>query len=67
MWTVGGAFEGQYNLAAGMATTGSLTRWFRDELAADLPDDTAYQTLFDEIKTITPGCRWSNRIALFQW
>ena len=37
MWTVGGAFKGQYNLAAGMATTGSLTRWFRDELAADLP------------------------------
>ncbi|MFC2054444.1 FGGY-family carbohydrate kinase [Chloroflexota bacterium] len=55
MWTVGGSFKGQYNLAAGMATTGSLTRWFRDELAADLPEDTAYQTLFDEIKTVTPG------------
>jgi len=55
MWNVGGAFEGQYNLAAGMATTGSLTRWFRDELAADLPDDTAYQTLFDEVKTVPPG------------
>jgi len=55
MWTVGGSFKNQYNLAAGMATTGSLTRWFRDELAADLPEDTAYQTLFDEIKTITPG------------
>ncbi len=55
MWTVGGSFKSQYNLAAGMATTGSLTRWFRDELAADLPEDTAYQTLFDEIKTVTPG------------
>jgi xylulokinase len=55
MWSVAGAFQGQYNLAAGMATTGSLTRWFRDELAADLPDEDAYQILFDEAEKITPG------------
>ncbi|MBT3713198.1 MAG: sugar kinase, partial [Anaerolineae bacterium] len=55
MWTVGGAFNGQYNLAAGMATTGSLTRWFRDELAAELPEETAYQTLFDGAAEIEPG------------
>src|SRR5574337_1113434 len=46
MWMVGGAFKGQYNLAAGMTATGSLTRWFRDELAKDLPEETAYNTLF---------------------
>ncbi len=55
LWTVAGAFEGQYNLAAGMATTGSLTRWFRDELARDLPEDTAYATLFAQAETIPPG------------
>jgi xylulokinase len=55
MWTVAGAFQGQYNLAAGMATTGSLTRWFRDEFAADLPEDQAYQTLFDEAAKVPPG------------
>jgi xylulokinase len=55
MWTVAGAFEGQYNLAAGMTTTGSLTRWFRDELAADLPRDRAYATLFSEAETVEPG------------
>ncbi|MGD8465963.1 MAG: FGGY-family carbohydrate kinase [Anaerolineae bacterium] len=55
MWTVAGAFEGQYNLAAGMATTGSLTRWFRDELAADLPSENAYATLFAEAETVAPG------------
>ncbi len=55
MWTVGGAFNGQYNLAAGMATTGSLTRWFRDELAADLPEETAYKILFDDAANIQPG------------
>jgi xylulokinase len=55
MWTVAGAFEGQYNLAAGMSTTGSLTRWFRDELASDLSSDSAYETLFKEAETIEAG------------
>jgi xylulokinase len=55
LWTVAGAFQGQYNLAAGMATTGSLTRWFRDELARDLPEETAYVTLFKDAEVIAPG------------
>jgi len=55
LWTVAGAFRGQYNLAAGMSTTGSLTRWFRDELARDLPEETAYATLFEQADTIAPG------------
>ena len=55
MWTVAGAFKGQYNLAAGMATTGSLTRWFRDELARELSEETAYATLFAETANIEPG------------
>ena len=37
------------------ATTGSLTRWFRDELAKDLPEDQAYKTLFEEAESIAPG------------
>jgi xylulokinase len=55
VWTVAGAFAGQYNLAAGMATTGSLTRWFRDEFAADLPEEQAYQILFDEAAQVALG------------
>jgi xylulokinase len=55
LWTVAGAFRGQYNLAAGMATTGSLTRWFRDVLATDLPRETAYATLFAEAAQVPPG------------
>lgn len=51
LWTVAGAFRGQYNLAAGMATTGSLTRWFRDELAAD----SDYTTLFAGAGRTPPG------------
>jgi xylulokinase len=55
MWTVGGAFDGQYNLAAGMATTGTLTRWFRDEFAKDLSEDQAYAHLFDAAAAIPAG------------
>jgi len=55
LWTVAGAFPGQYNLAAGMATTGSLTRWFRDQLAAELPPDVAYLRLFAEAATVNAG------------
>ena len=55
LWTVAGAFKGQWNLAAGMATTGSLTRWFRDQLAADLPEDEAYPQLFSAAAQIPPG------------
>jgi xylulokinase len=55
VWTVAGAYEGQYNLAAGMATTGSLTHWFRDELAQDLHEDIAFATLFNNAQKISPG------------
>ena len=55
VWMTGGAFAGQYALAAGMATTGSLTRWIRDEFARDLPEESAYETLFDGASRIAPG------------
>lgn len=55
VWLTAGAFPGQYVLAAGMATTGSLTRWFRDQLAADLPSDIAYAHLFEAAARIAPG------------
>lgn len=56
-WTTAGAFRGQFNLAAGMATTGSLTRWFRDEFAADLEKGTAYDRLFDAAAKVEPGAQ----------
>lgn len=54
-WTTAGAFEGQYALAAGMSTTGSLTRWFRDEFAKDLPEESGYQNLFEGTQSVPPG------------
>jgi xylulokinase len=51
VWSVAGAFEEQYNLAAGMSTTGSLTRWFRDQLASGVD----YDELFARAEAVTPG------------
>ncbi len=54
MWTVAGAWPAQFNLAAGMGTTGSLTRWFQDQLAPGLPAGDA-SALFDAAARIAPG------------
>ncbi|GEM49570.1 FGGY-family carbohydrate kinase [Deinococcus cellulosilyticus] len=51
VWTVGGAFKGQLNLAAGMATTGALTGWFREQLAGG----SSFSTLFHEATFVPPG------------
>lgn len=55
IWLTAGAFPGQYVLAAGMATTGSLTRWFRDQLARDLSEDEAYDRLFRSAALVPAG------------
>jgi xylulokinase len=63
VWTVAGASPGRFNLAAGMSTTGSLTRWFKDELARDLSADLSrdlskthgYAALFAAAAEVPPG------------
>lgn len=52
LWSLPGAFEGDHFLAAGMATTGALTRWFRDELCSG----TSYAELFGAAADVEPGC-----------
>lgn len=51
LWTVPGAFAGQYNLAGGMASTGAVTRWFLDELGGSAD----YAQLFAEAADVPPG------------
>src|SRR5699024_1636910 len=34
MWATGYVLPGMYDVAGGMATSGALTRWFRDEFGA---------------------------------
>jgi xylulokinase len=54
LWITAGALEGQYALAAGMATTGTATTWFRDQFAQDLIEaegvggQDAYEALAEE-------------------
>lgn len=54
VWTVSGAYPGQFNLAAGMSTTGSVTRWFQDQLARELPERDA-SALFEAAARVSPG------------
>jgi xylulokinase len=49
-----------YSVMAGMATTGSLTRWLRDTIAQDLIREeeegkNAYDELFAEVNSVPPG------------
>lgn len=54
-------FKDTYMVASGMSTTGTLTRWFRDQLAPDLVqrenagEGNAYSLLADSIAGIPPG------------
>lgn len=51
VWMTAGAFAGTYALSAGMSTSGSLTRWFRDELSGDA----TYEQLFSAVSGVAPG------------
>ncbi|GAC1433354.1 MAG: FGGY-family carbohydrate kinase [Chloroflexota bacterium] len=61
LWAYSHALQGLSTLAAGMSTTGSLTRWLRDVTAADLvtaeaEDGTpAYTRLTREAEEVGPG------------
>jgi xylulokinase len=52
VWTTRGAFEGQYALAAGTATSGSLTAWFKDTL---LGGAAPFAALFEEAARVPAG------------
>ncbi len=63
MWATGYCFPGLYDVAGGMATSGALTRWFRDEfgapeLAAEAQGGpNAYAALADLAAQVPPGCQ----------
>jgi xylulokinase len=60
LWATAGAFPGSYALAAGMATTGSATTWFRNEFGRDLREGAGpdpYAVLAAEAAASPPGSR----------
>ena len=55
LWYAPWLFPGQHASMAGLATSGTLTHWFRDQFARDLPADTAFATLAEEAAASPPG------------
>lgn len=51
VWMTAGALPGSFALSAGMVTSGSLTRWFREQLAKDAD----FSQLFDAASAVNPG------------
>ncbi|AVO37649.1 FGGY-family carbohydrate kinase [Pukyongiella litopenaei] len=55
LWYAPWLFAGQHASMAGLATSGTLTHWFRDTFARDLDRDTAFATLAAEAAHSPPG------------
>ena len=57
LWHAPWLYPGQHAAMAGLATSGTLTHWFRDQFARELPRDTAFTTLTEEAMASPPGAR----------
>jgi len=55
IWYAPWLFEGEHASMAGLATSGTLTHWFRDELARDLDPEQAFPALAAEAAAAPPG------------
>lgn len=55
IWYAPWLFEGEHASMAGLATSGTLTHWFRDQLARDLDPSDAFPDLAKEAAQSPPG------------
>ncbi len=55
LWYAPWLFEGQHASMAGLATSGTLTHWFRDQFARELSRKEAFITLAEEAESSPPG------------
>jgi len=55
IWYAPWLFEGEHASMAGLATSGTLTHWFRDQLARDLDPAEAFPILAQEAAGSPPG------------
>ena len=55
IWYAPWLFEGEHASMAGLATSGTLTHWFRDQIAPDLDPATAFPELAKEAETSPTG------------
>ena len=57
LWHAPWLYPGQHATMAGLATSGTLTHWFRDQFARDLARETAFTVLTAEAMDSPPGAR----------
>jgi xylulokinase len=57
LWYAPWLFKGRHAAMAGLATSGTLTHWFRDRFARELPADTAVATLSEEAARSPRGAK----------
>ncbi|MBX9455160.1 MAG: FGGY-family carbohydrate kinase [Rhizobium sp.] len=55
LWYAPWMFPGQHASMSGLATSGTLTHWFRDEIAKELDPVDAFARLAEEASTSQPG------------
>ena len=55
IWYAPWLFEGEHASMAGLATSGTLTHWFRDQIARDQSVQDAFPTLAEEATKSPPG------------
>jgi xylulokinase len=57
LWHAPWLYPGSHAAMAGLATSGTLTHWFRDQFARDLPKEQAFASLAAEAETSPPGAK----------
>ncbi len=57
LWYAPWLFPGQHGAMAGLSTSGTLTHWFRDNFARELPRETAVVQLAAEAEASPPGAK----------
>ncbi len=57
LWYAPWLFRGQHGSMAGLATSGTLTHWFRNNFARELPAETALAGLLAEAEASPPGAK----------
>ncbi len=57
LWYAPWLFPGEHASMAGLATSGTLTHWFRDRFARELPRETAFATLAAEAEASPKGAK----------